>query len=67
MPQPLKWLWQKKLKADLGFAGLITKNPLNDHWSPFWSGADLYDLDYLADFVDLEKPQIQRKKARLMV
>lgn len=53
----------KKLKADLGFAGLITKNPLNDHWSPFWSGADLYDLDYLADFVDLEKPQIQKKKS----
>ena len=53
----------KKLKADLGFAGLITKNPLNDHWSPFWSGADLYDLDYLADFVDLEKPQIQEKKS----
>lgn len=53
----------KKLKADLGFAGLITKNPLNDHWSPFWSGADLYDLDYLADFVDLEKPQIQQKKS----
>ena len=52
-----------RLGADLGYAGLITKNPLNDHWSPFWSGADLYDLDYLADFVDLEKPQIQEKKS----
>lgn len=45
----------KKLNADLGFAGLITKNPLNKHWSPYWSGADLYDLDYLSDFVELDK------------
>lgn len=40
-----------RLGADLGYAGLITKNPLNPHWSPFWSGA-LYELNDLADCFD---------------
>lgn len=43
------------LNADPNFVGLITKNPLNPHWSPFWSGADFYDLDYLADHLDLNQ------------
>lgn len=43
----------KKLGADPSYTGLITKNPTNPHWSPYWSGADLYELDYLADFVEL--------------
>lgn len=42
------------LNADPNFVGLITKNPLNPHWSPFWSGADFYDLDYLADHLNLK-------------
>ena len=46
-----------KLASDYGYSGLITKNPLHEHWSPYWSGADLYELDYLADFVDLETPK----------
>jgi len=50
-----------KLASDRGYAGLITKNPLHDHWSPYWSGADLYELDYLADFVELQTPT---KKAK---
>jgi len=49
------------LNADPNFVGLITKNPLNDHWSPFWSGADLYDLDFLADNLNLNtKPKTQK-------
>ena len=44
-----------RLGSDPNYMGLITKNPLNSHWSPWWSGADLYDLDYLADFVDLNQ------------
>lgn len=47
----------KKLGSDPNYVGLITKNPLNSHWSPWWSGAELYDLDYLADFVDLSQPK----------
>ena len=47
-----------RLGADLGYAGLITKNPYSPHWSPFWSGADLYELNDLADcFDDLEEPK----------
>lgn len=51
-----------KLESDPGYVGLITKNPLNPHWSPYWSGADLYDLDYLADFVDLNAPNPKEKR-----
>ncbi|WP_179991741.1 MULTISPECIES: replication initiation protein [unclassified Acinetobacter] len=46
-----------RLGSDPNYVGLITKNPLNSHWSPWWSGAELYDLDYLADFVDLNQPK----------
>lgn len=42
-----------KLGSDMGYTGLITKNPLNSHWSPYWSGAQLYELDYLSDHVEL--------------
>ncbi|XJB66395.1 hypothetical protein AB2G02_26085 (plasmid) [Escherichia coli] len=45
----------------VGIAGLIAKNPLHSHWSPYWSGADLYELDYLADFVELETPKKAKK------
>lgn len=47
-----------RLGADLGYAGLITKNPMHSHWSPFWSGAELYELNDLADcFNKLDNPQ----------
>ncbi|EKN3243268.1 replication initiation protein [Escherichia coli] len=42
-----------KLQADLGYSGYITKNPLNSHWNPYWSGAELYDLNYLSEHVEL--------------
>ncbi|SAB61840.1 replication initiation protein [Enterobacter roggenkampii] len=45
------------LGSDRAYVGLVTKNPLNSHWSPYWSGADLYDLDFLADCVDLTVPK----------
>lgn len=46
------------LGADLAYTGLITKNPYSPHWSPFWSGADLYELNDLADCFDkLEAPK----------
>lgn len=51
-----------RLGADLGYAGLITKNPYSAHWSPFWSGAEPYELNDLADcFNTLEKPQKREK------
>ncbi|EHD7215101.1 replication initiation protein [Klebsiella quasipneumoniae subsp. similipneumoniae] len=45
------------LGSDRAYVGLVTKNPLNSHWSPYWSGADLYELDFLADCVDLTVPK----------
>lgn len=42
-----------KLGSDLGYSGFITKNPMNSYWSPYWSGAELYDLGYLSEHVEL--------------
>jgi len=44
----------ERLKADRGFAGLLTKNPLHPHWkNEFWTEYE-YTLDELADFLDLK-------------
>ena len=43
------------LGADRGFSSLITKNPLSVEWENHIFDATPYDLNYLADFVDLEK------------
>ena len=43
-------------KADQGYTGLITKNPLNDHWITLHGHTHLFDLSELADYVpDLSK------------
>ena len=42
--------------ADQGYTGLITKNPLNDHWITLHGHTHLFDLSELADYVpDLSK------------
>lgn len=47
--------YAKKLGSDTSYSRLITKNPLHWHWDVvFWSD-QAYSLDYLADFVDLDK------------
>lgn len=44
----------QRLKADRGFAGLLTKNPLHSHWqNEFWTEYE-YTLDELADYLDLK-------------
>lgn len=44
----------ERLKADRGFAGLLTKNPLNPHWhNEFWTEYE-YTLDELAECLDLK-------------
>jgi hypothetical protein len=44
----------ERLKADRGFAGLLTKNPLHSHWqNEFWTEYE-YTLDELADYLDLK-------------
>lgn len=46
--------YRHELKADPGFAQLICKNPLNDSWRVEVLRQDLYDLNELAEYVDLD-------------
>jgi len=50
------------LKADPGFAKLLCKNPLSDRWIVIYPRQEVYDLDELASWVDLEKYQDRRKR-----
>jgi len=43
----------KKLGADTGYSGLICKNPNHSHWKIAVWQPELYTLDWLADFLDL--------------
>jgi len=49
-----------QLRADPGYSGLITKNPLHPHWKTLW-GRYSYTLDYLAEFLDLDRHAVKRK------
>ncbi|WP_082954367.1 replication initiation protein [Acidihalobacter prosperus] len=49
-----------KLRADPGYAGLIAKNPYHDNWRSIWVH-HLYDLNELAEWVDLPKHNAQRE------
>lgn len=44
---------REKLGADIGYSGLICKNPLSPHWLVSTWELNLYDLDWLADYLDL--------------
>ena len=47
------------LNADTSYAGLVTKNPLNDCWKTIFHGNLAYSLDQLAAGLDLEeKPKV---------
>lgn len=46
-----------KLRADPGYSGLISKNPLSHTWRTWFLHAHAYSLDELADWVTLAKPQ----------
>ena len=52
------------LRADLGYVGLVTKNPLHDHWHVLRLHDDVYSLGELADFVDLTDVRWTRKRAQ---
>ena len=43
----------RKLGADVGYSALLTKNPLHTHWRTTLWTSEKYELNYLADFVDL--------------
>lgn len=52
----------EKLGADPGYSKLISKNPLHDKWVTIYPNYNLYDLDELADWLDLEKYQDRRRR-----
>lgn len=52
----------KSLSADECFAELICKNPFNDFWDTKLWRSFSYDLNELADNLDLEKYKDQRKR-----
>jgi hypothetical protein len=62
--KPLRYLasieysYAKRLGADLGYTGLLTKNPVDQDWDVYELNPIPFELDELADYVDLEtKPK----------
>jgi len=46
-----------KMHADYRYSGLLSKNPLHNHWKTTVLNNHFYELDELADYVDLETPK----------
>lgn len=59
--------YTKKLCADWGYSGLIAKNPLNPFWQVWNVHNNQYDLDELADYVELEKIRTDKKKQEVEI
>ena len=49
------------LKADIGYSGTICKNPLHDRWRTQIHRQKPYDLQEMADYVDLPKKITKRQ------
>ena len=45
------------LSADVGYVGLITKNPLHEHWKTYAPRSESYTLDELGEYIDLTLPK----------
>ena len=45
----------RKLGADVGYTGLITKNPCHNVWESHFFDVEPYELNYLADFIELRE------------
>lgn len=55
--------YAQKLGADVGYTGLLTKNPIDSDWEVSILNPVPFELDELADYVDLEtKPKIPEKE-----
>jgi hypothetical protein len=50
----------RELEADQGYTKLISKNPLHDHWIVQTFQTVPYDLDWMADWLDLPAPDGRR-------
>jgi len=68
---PLRYLcavesaFKAKLGADVGYSGLITKNPTNPLWWTLRGRRMAYELGELAEWVDLSKHAPKRKPEEL--
>lgn len=52
-----------RLQADVGYAGLVCKNPLHKHWRVQWFGGGPYELGYLAEWCgDLKRYSDRRRR-----
>ena len=51
-----------ELQADPGYTKLLAKNPLHDRWDVIYPRDELYDLDELASWVDLDKYSDKRRR-----
>jgi len=51
-----------RLQADLSYAGLIAKNPINQAWNTWYIHNNLYELSELADYVELQKVAKKERK-----
>ena len=51
----IQYALMKKLGADPGYRGLLSKNPLHEYWNVSVREQFLYTLDWLADYLDLER------------
>jgi len=53
---------RRALDGDVGYAGLLTKNPLHPDWYPHWGRAEPYDLGELAQGLgDLVPTKLPRR------
>jgi hypothetical protein len=50
------------LDADIGYCGLVTKNPLHPDWTVQVPKMTLYDLTELAEYIDVSKYSDRRRK-----
>ena len=55
--------YREHLKADIGFAGFITKNPLHPDWNVQYCHDHVYELGELASRVELKRRYWTRKRA----
>ena len=66
--KPLRYLaaidvaMTETLHADPGYAKLLCKNPLSDRWIVFYPRRELYDLDELESWVDLDAYKDRRRR-----
>lgn len=54
--------FRQRLNGDIGYSGLMAKNPLHTHWSVIVHANAVYDLAYLAEWVDFDQLEKQRRK-----